>query len=329
MSKLTPEDQKKQELYRDARFTNQYDQIWQSVGKCVFCDLKEKYVIFEENGIVLTISLFAYIDGHCMIMPRRHVRSPKELTDLEWDTVRKFSYIAKKLIKDVHSVKGMQLIYKDGVEAQSTVEHHLHFHCVPFDAPDLMEWNYRKLQYTPLENTNQYKQARKKIITSGAKFDKKYHQSHSLPIYCDVIILSSNREILFQERAESHKLSPDFLTPLGGKVESFTRTLQEELAREINEEAGITISPKDCTLLSSRVDTVKHTNVSKQLKATYPTTTVFLRNTYLLKNFDKNTKLTPGDDAENFVWIPINEIASHERISESTKEIIELIQDEQ
>src|SRR5436190_2088619 len=106
--KLTPEQQAKQEHYRDARFSEKYGDIWQSVGKCVFCDLREKYIFFEENGVVMTINIFAYIDGHLMIIPRRHVRSPKELTQLEWETVRKFTYIAKKIIRDAHGAKGMQ-----------------------------------------------------------------------------------------------------------------------------------------------------------------------------------------------------------------------------
>src|SRR5689334_4395408 len=140
--KLTPEEQAKQEHYRDARFTDNYDDIWQSVGKCVFCDLRDKYIFFEENNVVMTINLFAYIDGHFMIVPRRHIRSTKELTQLEWETVRKFTYIAKKLVREVHKVKGMQLVQKDGSNAQSTVDQHLHFQCIPFDAPDLSVWNY-------------------------------------------------------------------------------------------------------------------------------------------------------------------------------------------
>ena len=161
--KLTPEEQKKQELYRDARFTKQYDGIWQSVGKCVFCDLRDKYIVHEENGVVLAITLYAYIDGHCMIIPRRHVRSMKELTALEWETVRKLAYIAKKMIRQTHGVKGMQFVQKDGADAQSTVDQHLHFHCIPFDAPDLCQWNYRKLKNTPLENTQLYKEQAKTI----------------------------------------------------------------------------------------------------------------------------------------------------------------------
>lgn len=173
MPGLSPEEQKQQELYRDARVTGKYNDIWQSVGKCVFCDLNERYVFFEENGVVMTIALYAYIDGHCMVIPRRHVRSVKELAPAEWETMRKFFYIAKKLIRDVHGIKGMQIVQKDGAEAQSTVEH-LHFHCVPFDEPDLSVWNYRSLENTPLENAEKYKKANEKMAKLAKRFEKRY-----------------------------------------------------------------------------------------------------------------------------------------------------------
>lgn len=163
----------KQEMYRDARVTGKYDNIWKSVGKCVFCDLRDKYIIYEENGVVLTIAVFAYIDGHAMIIPRRHVRSVKELTSDEWETMRKFMYIAKKMIRDIYGVKGMQIIQKDGADAQSTVEH-LHFHCIPFDAPDLAKWNYRQLVNTPVENTKLYTNKKNEIEKLAKRFAEKY-----------------------------------------------------------------------------------------------------------------------------------------------------------
>lgn len=163
----------KQILYRDARITGKYDEIWQNVGKCAFCDLKEKYIIHEENGIVLTVALFAYIDGHMMIIPRRHVRSVKELTPGEWETMRKLMYVAKKLIRETHGIKGMQIVQKDGAAAQSTVEH-IHFHCVPFDQPDLSVWNYRNLEHTPLENAEMYKKFDSKTKKLAKRFSEKY-----------------------------------------------------------------------------------------------------------------------------------------------------------
>lgn len=170
---MTPEEQHKQHLYRDARTTGAYDTIWQTVGKCAFCDLRPKYIFHEENNVVMTVALYAYIDGHFMVIPRRHMRSVKELTPLEWETMRKFFYIAKKLIRDTHGAKGMQIVQKDGSEAQSTVEH-LHFHCVPFDAPDLSVWNYRKLAKTPLENAALYKRQHQRVAKLSRRFAKKY-----------------------------------------------------------------------------------------------------------------------------------------------------------
>lgn len=172
--KLSKKEQDKQRMYRDARITGQYETIWQTVGKCAFCEPRTKYIFFEENGVFMTVALYAYIDGHFMIIPRRHVRSVKELTPLEWETMRKCMYIAKKVIRKVHNVRGMQIVEKEGAMAQSTVGDHLHFHCIPFDAPDLSVWNYRKLQNTPIENAHLYKKESKAIQKLSERFEQRY-----------------------------------------------------------------------------------------------------------------------------------------------------------
>lgn len=178
--KLTPEEQRKQEFYRDARFNGQYDNVWKTVGHCAFCEPRDKYIFHEENGIMMTVPLYAYIDGHFLIVPRRHIRAIKDLTASEWETVRKCLYIAKKIIRGVHGVKGMQIIQKDGSAAQATVGDHLHIHCIPFDQPDLSVWNYRKLNNTPVENAHIYKKQKNKISKLAARFDKKYGADHEL-----------------------------------------------------------------------------------------------------------------------------------------------------
>jgi diadenosine tetraphosphate (Ap4A) HIT family hydrolase/8-oxo-dGTP pyrophosphatase MutT (NUDIX family) len=320
---LSPEEQKKQEYYRDARFTKQYDGIWKSVGKCVFCDLREKYIFFEENGVVMTVSLFAYIDGHFMIMPRRHIRSPKELTQIEWDTIRKFFYMAKKLIRDVHGVKGMQLVQKDGSEAQSTVDQHLHFHCIPFDAPDLCEWNYRKLRYTPLENVALYKKARKKIASLDVKFDEKYANPSSLPISCNAVILNERGEVLLQERAEGVRLSPNTLTLPGGHVTDFSGSLETELAREVREETGLDIAAQKLVLLDSRLDKIAFTRHEEHLKTSYDIPHSFLWNTYLVADrLPKGTKATPGDDCQAIVWMDLQQATTYERLSDGVRDVL-------
>ena len=170
------DEAEKQLLYRDARVTGKYDEIWQSTGKCVFCDLKDKYIVYEESGVVLTVAVFAYTDGHMMIIPRRHVTSVKELTADEWETMRKLMYLAKKMIRKTHNIKGMQIVQKDGASAQSTVGH-IHFHCIPFDDPGLSTWNYHQLQHTPVENADLYKKFADDTAKLAKRFSSKYQDS--------------------------------------------------------------------------------------------------------------------------------------------------------
>lgn len=173
--KLTPEEHDKQVYYRDARTKGYYGKIWTSVGKCVFCDLREKYIVHEENGVTLVVALFAYIDGNMMIIPRRHIKSAKELTAEEWETVRKFMYIAKKIIRKVHGLTDVQYLLRDGgVTVNSTVQDHFHMHVIPFDAPDLGTWNYRTLKYTPLQNASLFKAQAKTIQRLSSKYNDKY-----------------------------------------------------------------------------------------------------------------------------------------------------------
>lgn len=176
MPKLTKEQLLTEEAYRTARTTGAYNDIWQTVGHCVFCDhnkVQKHHEIYEQNGVYLTVPAYAYVDGHLLVIPRRHIRSVKELDPKEWEAMRKLFYLAKKLIRETHGVKGMQIVQKDGRDAQSTVEH-LHFHCIPFDEPSLSVWNYRELKYTPYENAQAYRSHGEKLQKLAKRYGDKY-----------------------------------------------------------------------------------------------------------------------------------------------------------
>ncbi|MGB3023265.1 MAG: HIT domain-containing protein [Candidatus Saccharimonadales bacterium] len=173
---LTPQQLQQEEAYKTARTSGAYDTIWQTVGRCVFCDhdvSQQHHEVYEENGVYMTVPAYAYVDGHLLVIPRRHIRSVKELTPMEWETMRKMFYLAKKMIRVVHGVKGMQIVQKDGIDAQSTVEH-LHFHCIPFDSPDLSTWHYRELDDTPHDNAEKYRSHTDSLRKLAKRFEKKY-----------------------------------------------------------------------------------------------------------------------------------------------------------
>ncbi len=177
--KLSKKQLDEEEGFRTARSSGDYDKIWQTVGRCVFCDhdvVQPHHEILGEDGVYLTVPAFAYIDGHLLVIPRRHISSVKELTPVEWEAMRKLFYLAKKMIREVYGISGMQIVQKDGRAAQSTVGH-LHFHCIPFDAPDLSVWNYRELQNPPYRNAEKYRAKLDKIKKLSKRYDQKYGEN--------------------------------------------------------------------------------------------------------------------------------------------------------
>ncbi|MBD3250454.1 MAG: hypothetical protein GF381_02720 [Candidatus Pacebacteria bacterium] len=174
---LTNKSAADQEYKKNARTEGHYEQIWQNTGKCVFCDLKDKYILLEENDVALTINLYPYLDGQLMAIPRQHVRSPKELSPTQWETIRKFAYLAKKLVKKIYNHQGLwTLIREGGAEAQMTVTDHLHVQFIPFDQPDLCQWNYRQLENSPLENVSKFEQEADYIKKLLKRFSQKYQK---------------------------------------------------------------------------------------------------------------------------------------------------------
>ena len=311
-----------QEKKRIARTQDWYDTIWMTVGKCVFCDLKEKYILYEENGIVLTINIYPYIDGHLMAIPRRHVMSPKDLTQLEWETMRKFAYIGKKIIRKVHGLKGMwTLIREGGIVSNATVDH-LHMQIIPFDAPDLCKWNYRELKNTPLENVEKYKEHADEFVDSYKKFEKKYSNRTNLPVVCDLVMINPKGEVLFQERKSEFKVYPDILTLPGGHLDNADNSLISSLQKEIKEETNYEFQQDDVELLDSRIGKVYQVKDFNKFGKKLATPHVFIWNSYLLTNFDDSQKLVPGDDCEKFEWIDIDKISTHSRVSKEVKALI-------
>jgi diadenosine tetraphosphate (Ap4A) HIT family hydrolase len=135
----------------NARFNGNYTSIWQNTGKCVFCDLKEKYIIQEQNGVVLTVALFPYINGHLLIIPRRHIECYSDMNQKEWKSMQELLNIGIKLLRDSEvEFKDYWFMYRipDGFKAGKTVNH-THGHILPYN-DDLHKFNYQNITYPPI-----------------------------------------------------------------------------------------------------------------------------------------------------------------------------------
>lgn len=313
-----------QERKKNARTSGEYDQIWQNTGKCVLCDLKDKYILHEENGVVLTVNIYPYIDGQMMVVPRRHVSSPKELSTQEWETMRKFSYLGKKLIKEVHHLKGMwTLIREGGVNAQMSITDHLHMQLIPFDNRDLCVWNFRELKYTPIENAELYREEGKEFVKDYLKFDEKYSNGNLVKVVLDIVIIDQGK-VLLQKRKKNSTLYPNTLTLPGGHVDNFEGDLLDHLQREVFEEINYKVNKKDVKLLDSRLSQIQRVKDFDKLGIKTLIKDKHIWNTYLLTKFDKKQGLKAGDDCEEIIWLDLDKIETTKLVSAGVKKVIQL-----
>jgi len=134
----------------NSRTYGDYAKVWQSTGKCVFCDLKDKYIIMEKDGVVLTVNIFPYINGHLLIIPRRHFEDFDEATQKEWSAVKKLSEIGKYLLQNSLKVQSVWFLHRmgKGFKAQKTVAH-AHAHLIPFDEK-LFKWEFQEITTAPI-----------------------------------------------------------------------------------------------------------------------------------------------------------------------------------
>lgn len=137
-----------------AREKGFYGQVLKSVaqrGKCVFCDLKEKYLVKEKDGVVLTVALFPYLDGHLLIIPRRHLERIGQLNRRERESIFWLCVEAERILKEKLGIANVWLILREGegIKAGKTVTH-LHFHIIPYDS-GVIKMVDQKITMTPLE----------------------------------------------------------------------------------------------------------------------------------------------------------------------------------
>ncbi len=171
--KITKEDKVQMEA-RSAK--DWYDDIWKNVGKCVFCDLKEKYVLDRKDGMVLTTNIYPYIDGNLMIVPERHVLSLKELNDKEWEAVKMFHYVAKKFLRITFGYKTLFMLYREGAwlgETSQKTVHHLHIHLLPY-LSGLVNFDYQEIKYPPRVVAEIYKKNIDELNKIKKRYEKKY-----------------------------------------------------------------------------------------------------------------------------------------------------------
>jgi len=144
------------DFQKKARKSQWYDDVTRNLTKCPFCDLKLKYIIIEDENAVLAVNLFPYIDGHLMVIPKRHIELFDEINNNEWLSVKKFISAGIKLVKDEIGVENTNTLYREGNKSGMSLQH-VHIHILPI-TDKFMKYEkqrfvmkFQEINFTPLE----------------------------------------------------------------------------------------------------------------------------------------------------------------------------------
>ena len=107
-------------------------------SECPFCSWPEDRIWLESEGAIVVPDNYPAAEGHCLVLPRAHVRSLWELS-LEdqtevWDLVAE----VRAVLVDRYAPDGFTVGVNDGLAAGQTIAH-AHVHVIPRhlgDVPD-------------------------------------------------------------------------------------------------------------------------------------------------------------------------------------------------
>lgn len=155
---------------KNARKSSWYDDITRVLDKCPFCDLKAKYILAESGDVVLTMNLFPYIDGHLMVIPRKHVEEFSSISKKDWKDIYVLIDLGMKVIREVTGIRDTNIVYREGSAKSGSSLKHLHIHILPI-TPEFMRyekqrfvWEFQDITLSPLEMAKKMRRVCKKLL---------------------------------------------------------------------------------------------------------------------------------------------------------------------
>lgn len=106
-------------------------------GECVFCALALEE-ISEDSGVLwrsafsyVALNAFPYGSGHLLVLPRRHVKSPTDLTDAEYQDFTQAIRATIAALEKAYNPDGLNVGMNLGQAAGAGIPMHLHAHVLP------------------------------------------------------------------------------------------------------------------------------------------------------------------------------------------------------
>ena len=98
--------------------------------RCPFCNIAAARIL-QESALAIALSdAFPVSRGHCLVIPRRHVRSWFETSEDERREMLRLLDDAREALRQAGGPDGFNIGINDGAAAGQTVPH-LHVHLIP------------------------------------------------------------------------------------------------------------------------------------------------------------------------------------------------------
>jgi ATP adenylyltransferase len=122
-----------------------------SENGCVFCDAPglpeaDSLLVFAGATCYVVLNLYAYNNGHLMVVPFRHVAKLSALTVAEMDEIGRLTQRCETALSEAYQPHGLNVGINLGKPAGAGVLDHVHVHIVP-------RWNGDSNFMTVIGNT--------------------------------------------------------------------------------------------------------------------------------------------------------------------------------
>jgi len=112
------------------------------VTDCIFCKIaaaeEHASIIYEDNDFIALMDVHPLTDGHCLVIPKRHITRLEALRARERSRLFNIGHKVIEAQKKVgYGVEGTNIVINDGKAANQTIPH-LHLHLIPRQSGDLI-----------------------------------------------------------------------------------------------------------------------------------------------------------------------------------------------
>jgi ATP adenylyltransferase len=136
---------------------------------CILCRLRDcdphitDTIIYRSEDIAVSLNLYPYNPGHCMIFPLRHVVDIRKLSETERRLLDAVLDKVLGALDALYSPSGYNIGFNMGLEAGASIEH-LHLHVIPRYPHELGIAELLAGKRVLVEDLNESKQKLKKAL---------------------------------------------------------------------------------------------------------------------------------------------------------------------